>query len=87
MAVRHCHKSGFVLSHTTLLGTVSRTLVTTCTQDRVNLPDDDLIRLLHSLACAKYKLLLKEPAGKTISKSDVFKCGSFLVHLLLWPWC
>jgi cullin 1 len=39
----------------------------------VNVGDDDLVRLLHSLSCAKYKLLLKEPAGKTINKSDTFK--------------
>ena len=31
------------------------------------------MRALHSLSCAKYKVLLKEPAGRTISKSDKFK--------------
>jgi hypothetical protein len=30
-------------------------------------------RLLHSLACAKYQLLSKEPAGRTIAKSDKFQ--------------
>lgn len=42
-------------------------------QNRVNLQDEDVIRLLHSLSCAKYKILLKEPASKNISKSDTFK--------------
>lgn len=31
------------------------------------------MRAMHSLSCSKYKVLLKEPAGKTISKSDKFK--------------
>lgn len=42
-------------------------------QERLNLPDEDLSRMLHSLACAKYKILLKEPEGRTISKADKFK--------------
>ncbi len=41
-------------------------------QERLNLPEEDVTRLLHSLSCAKYKLLLKEPAGRTISKTDKF---------------
>ncbi|GFR52348.1 hypothetical protein Agub_g14894 [Astrephomene gubernaculifera] len=41
-------------------------------QERLRLPDDDLQRLLHSLVCAKYKIIKKEPEGKTISKSDKF---------------
>ena len=36
-------------------------------QERLHLPQDDTVRALHSLACAKYKILLKEPAGKTVS--------------------
>lgn len=39
---------------------------------RLNLPDEDVGRLLHSLSCAKYKILRKEPEGKTLSKSDRF---------------
>ena len=31
------------------------------------------MRSLHSLSCAKYRVLHKEPAGKTISKNDRFK--------------
>jgi len=42
-------------------------------KERLNLADDDLMRTMHSLSCAKYKLLIKQPAGKTISKSDYFR--------------
>ncbi|KAJ3673348.1 hypothetical protein LUZ60_006722 [Juncus effusus] len=40
---------------------------------QLNLTDDDVIRLLHSLSCAKYKILSKEPNSKTISPNDVFE--------------
>eukprot|EP00955_Chlamydomonas_euryale_P100747 365303-Chlamydomonas_euryale.AAC.34 len=39
---------------------------------RLNLAEDDTGRVLHSLACAKHKILLKEPANKTIGKTDKF---------------
>ncbi|EPS72233.1 hypothetical protein M569_02525, partial [Genlisea aurea] len=39
----------------------------------LNLSDDDVVRLLHSLSCAKYKILNKEPSAKTISPTDVFE--------------
>jgi cullin 1 len=39
---------------------------------QLNLPDDDAVRLLHSLSCAKYKILDKEPSNRTISPSDMF---------------
>lgn len=39
----------------------------------MNAGDDDVLRLLHSLSCAKHKVLLKEPAGKTIAKTDSFR--------------
>lgn len=42
-------------------------------KERANLADEDLMRSLHSLSCAKYKILIKEPTGKTISKTDRFK--------------
>ncbi|XP_048440514.1 cullin-1 isoform X6 [Pyrus x bretschneideri] len=32
---------------------------------QLNLTDDDVVRLLHSLSCAKYKILNKEPNTKT----------------------
>uniref|UniRef100_A0A7S1SRY7 Cullin neddylation domain-containing protein n=1 Tax=Tetraselmis chuii TaxID=63592 RepID=A0A7S1SRY7_9CHLO len=41
-------------------------------KERLNLPDEDITRLLHSLACAKYKVLLKSPDSKSISKEDSF---------------
>ncbi|GER55913.1 cullin 1 [Striga asiatica] len=43
---------------------------------QLNLPDDDVIRLLHSLSCAKHKILNKEPNTRTISPSDVFEFNS-----------
>lgn len=42
-------------------------------KERLNAGDDDVLRLLHSLSCAKHKVLLKEPAGKTIAKTDSFR--------------
>ncbi|GAX74529.1 hypothetical protein CEUSTIGMA_g1978.t1 [Chlamydomonas eustigma] len=41
-------------------------------QLRLNLCEDDTMRILHSLACGKYKILLKEPASKIIAKTDTF---------------
>ncbi|KAL9161360.1 hypothetical protein ABFS82_07G016600 [Erythranthe guttata] len=43
---------------------------------QLNLSDDDVVRLLHSLSCAKYKILSKEPNTKTISPTDVFEFNS-----------
>ncbi|CAH1419397.1 cullin-1 isoform X1 [Lactuca sativa] len=43
---------------------------------QLNLSDDDVIRLLHSLSCAKYKILTKEPNTKTISPNDYFEFNS-----------
>ncbi|KAL6208463.1 hypothetical protein ACLB2K_019412 [Fragaria x ananassa] len=43
---------------------------------QLNLTHDDLVRLLHSLSCAKYKILLKEPATKTVSPNDNFEFNS-----------
>ncbi|WOL18867.1 cullin-1-like [Canna indica] len=43
---------------------------------QLNLTDDDVIRLLHSLSCAKYKILNKEPNTKSISSNDVFEFNS-----------
>ncbi|KAL7253373.1 hypothetical protein ACSBR1_007828 [Camellia fascicularis] len=39
---------------------------------QLNLTDDDVVRLLHSLSCAKYKILNKEPNNKTISPTDPY---------------
>jgi len=41
--------------------------------ERLNLPQTDVFRLLHSLSCVKYKLLFKHPENKTISKTDHFE--------------
>ncbi|KAI8467553.1 MAG: Cullin [Monoraphidium minutum] len=41
-------------------------------QQRLNLPEEDVSRLLHSLSCAKYKILRKEPDSKALSKTDKF---------------
>ncbi|KAH0728181.1 hypothetical protein KY284_004046 [Solanum tuberosum] len=43
---------------------------------QLNLSDDDVVRLLHSLSCAKYKILNKEPSTKTIFPTDVFEFNS-----------
>ncbi|GAU42552.1 hypothetical protein TSUD_341780 [Trifolium subterraneum] len=40
---------------------------------QLNLNNEDLVRLLHSLSCAKYKILIKEPNTKTISPNDSFQ--------------
>jgi len=45
-------------------------------KDRLNLQDDDIARCLHSLACAKYKILVKEPDDKKINKSDKFRVNA-----------
>ncbi|GAB2265217.1 hypothetical protein Dimus_000285 [Dionaea muscipula] len=43
----------------------------------LKLNDDDYVfRLLHSLSCAKYKILNKEPATKTLSPTDHFEFNS-----------
>eukprot|EP00262_Sarcandra_glabra_P018752 TRINITY_DN6853_c0_g1_i2.p1 TRINITY_DN6853_c0_g1~~TRINITY_DN6853_c0_g1_i2.p1 ORF type:complete len:473 (+),score=78.91 TRINITY_DN6853_c0_g1_i2:173-1420(+) len=43
---------------------------------QLKLTDDDITRLLHSLSCAKYNILIKEPNTKTISSSDNFEINS-----------
>lgn len=40
---------------------------------QLNLSEDDTLRVLHSLSCGKYKILNKEPNGRTISPKDVFE--------------
>lgn len=39
---------------------------------QLNLSDEDLVRVLQSLSCAKYKILLKEPNTRTVSRTDYF---------------
>ena len=45
-------------------------------RDRLNLPQEDVFRLLHSLSCAKHQLLVKEPSGKTVRSTDQFKLNT-----------
>ncbi|XP_062208429.1 cullin-1-like [Phragmites australis] len=40
---------------------------------QLKLSDDDAVRVLHSLSCAKYKILNKEPSNRTISPNNVFE--------------
>ncbi|XP_054804752.1 cullin-1-like [Prosopis cineraria] len=40
---------------------------------QLDLDHEDIVRVLHSLSCAKYKILSKEPNTKTISKNDSFE--------------
>ncbi|KAF8114396.1 hypothetical protein N665_0038s0020 [Sinapis alba] len=42
-------------------------------QTQLNLSHEDLVRVLHSLSCAKYKILIKEPGTETVSQNDVFE--------------
>ena len=42
----------------------------------LNVDEDVMKRLLHSLSCGKYQVLLKEPAGRTINTSDKFSFHS-----------
>ena len=42
----------------------------------LNLTDDYVVRILHSLSCAKYKILTKVPNTKTISPTDYFEFNS-----------
>ncbi|KAL6205497.1 hypothetical protein ACLB2K_022756 [Fragaria x ananassa] len=43
---------------------------------QLNLTKDEVHRTLHSVSCAKYKILVKEPNTKTISQSDTFTFNS-----------
>ncbi|KAD3068653.1 hypothetical protein E3N88_36533 [Mikania micrantha] len=43
---------------------------------QLNLADDDVVRLLQSLSCAKYKILIKEPPSRTVSETDYFQFNS-----------
>ena len=45
-------------------------------KERMNIPDEDALRLLHSLACAKYKILLKDPPTKNLTKTDSFSMNT-----------
>jgi len=40
---------------------------------RLNAPEEDASRIMHSLSCSKYKVLLKTPPGSPIGQDDTFK--------------
>ena len=42
-------------------------------KNQSNLTDEDIVRLLHSLSCAKYKILKKEPNTKMVGHNDTFE--------------
>ncbi|KAF2559122.1 hypothetical protein F2Q68_00012776 [Brassica cretica] len=44
--------------------------------EQLNLSHEDLIRVLLSLSCAKYRILNKEPASKSIATTDLFEFNS-----------
>jgi cullin 1 len=50
----------------------SQTLTYAQVSERVNLPDEHLKRVLHSLACGKYKVLAKTPASSRVALTDSF---------------
>ncbi|KAI4369570.1 hypothetical protein MLD38_017995 [Melastoma candidum] len=43
---------------------------------QLNMTEDNVVGLLYSLSCAKHKILIKEPAMKTISPTDYFEFNS-----------
>ncbi|KAF6173743.1 hypothetical protein GIB67_042911 [Kingdonia uniflora] len=49
-------------------------------QTELNVADMDLIKILHSLSCAEYNILTKEPNSKTISRMDFFEFNSKFTH-------
>eukprot|EP00253_Pinus_taeda_P008338 PITA_08338 len=51
-------------------------------KSQLNLEDEDVIRLLHSVSCGKYKILLKEPSTATISTTDNFEFNTAFSHKL-----
>jgi cullin 1 len=44
-------------------------------RERLNLPEETLKRVLHSLACGKYKVLEKEPKSSVIKPTDTFSAA------------
>jgi cullin 1 len=45
-------------------------------RESLNLSVDVVKRIMHSLSCGKYKVLSKNPVGKTISTTDTFEVNS-----------
>lgn len=51
-------------------------------QTQLNLSDDDMVRVLHSLSCGKHKILKKTPSSNTVSSSDYFEFNSMFTDKL-----
>jgi hypothetical protein len=56
-----------------LLFNTTERLSYTDIKGQLNLTDEDIMRLLHSLSCAKYKILNKEPNSKAVTETDSFE--------------
>jgi hypothetical protein len=63
----------FVQAAVLLLFNTTERLSYTDIKGQLNLTDEDVIRLLHSLSCAKYKILNKEPNSKSVTQTDYFE--------------
>lgn len=59
-----------------LLFNVSERLSYSEVKTQLNLTDEDIVRLLHSLSCAKHKILNKEPNTKAVAQTDYFEFNS-----------
>lgn len=44
-------------------------------RERLNLPEETLKRVLHSLSCGKYKVLEKDPKSNTVKPTDTFRAA------------
>ena len=44
-------------------------------RERLNLPEETMKRVLHSLSCGKYKVLEKQPKSNTVKATDTFRAA------------
>ena len=49
-------------------------------KSQLNLCDEDVVRLLHSLSCLKHKVLNKKPNTKTVTESDYFEFNAKFIN-------
>ncbi|XP_042516892.1 cullin-1-like isoform X2 [Macadamia integrifolia] len=42
----------------------------------LNLPNEEVMKLLHSFSCSKYKILIKKPESRIITSNDTFEFNS-----------
>lgn len=66
-------KSLFVQAAVLLLFNAAERLSYNDIKNQLNLTDEDIVRLLHSLSCAKYKILNKDPSTKSVQPNDFFE--------------